>query len=129
MADFKIDFIELMILAESCVPPNPIARMTFWYKLTDTYYDQMNEGQRKRAYNWISKRLDTLELWKKSDYDKEAVEVFLNRYNPENQWMISTIHEGEKKQYRAFLHNGKYHVNRTRFIADEYVECAVKIII
>ena len=30
MSTFEIDFFELAILAEACIPPRPIARAMFW---------------------------------------------------------------------------------------------------
>lgn len=124
---FKIDFFELIFLAEACIPPSPIARMSFWYKLTDTYYDQMSKGQRKKAFEWMSETLDRRELWQTNKWDVEAVEVFLNRYNPDNQYLVTTLYEGKTEQHEAFLHKGKYHMNRSRSIAKEYIQNVTKI--
>lgn len=51
---FKIDFFELAFLAESCIPPVPIARQTFWDRLIDEIYDQLNQTQRDRLFEWIT---------------------------------------------------------------------------
>ena len=126
-SNFKIDFLELMFLAEVCIPPSPIARISFWHKLTDMYYEQMNKEQRKRAFEWLSRALDRQEWWQKNEWDVQAVEVFLNRYNPDNQYLVTTLYEGKTEHHEAFLHKGKYHMSRSKIIAKEYIKNVTKI--
>jgi hypothetical protein len=43
MSNFTIDFFELAVLAEACMPPNPIARTMFWQHLTDVYWEDVKK--------------------------------------------------------------------------------------
>ena len=53
MSEFKIDFFELMFLAEVCIPQVPIARAMFFENMSDTYYHQMSPDERIKAFEWI----------------------------------------------------------------------------
>lgn len=55
MSKFKIDFFELLFLAEACIPPSPIARATFWQNLTNVYYEQMTDNERSRLFSFMNR--------------------------------------------------------------------------
>ena len=44
---FIIDFFELMFLAESVIPPRPIARSMCFDDFSERHYHKMNDNQRK----------------------------------------------------------------------------------
>lgn len=111
---FIIDFTELAFLAESCIPPVPIARAMFWQSLVDSYYFEMSDAQRKKFFEWITKstRFNTA---------NEDCRVFYARYNPQNQYIVSTEYNGVKESHEAFRFNDRYHVKINRSIDERYI--------
>ena len=111
---FNIDFYELSFLAEACIPPRPIARTSFWYDLQDKYYIQMTENERSQLHEWLSRNGNY-------DLNNEEVREFDCRYNPKNQYEITTEFKGDIKTQRAYLMNGEYHTNRRNSINKNYI--------
>lgn len=124
---FKIDFFELMFLAEACIPPVPIARGYFWDSLTDKHYSQMSKGQRKKAFEWLSRRINDHSGWKDSMGSINSIQMFLNRFDPNNQYRIYTKFDGKEEWYDTFLHKGKYHTTRNTHIAEQWITKVEKI--
>lgn len=118
MSNFTIDFFELSFLAEACIPPQPIARTSFWHNLTDVYWHQLSENERSRLFEWLNRNW----IYKQSLEDKnEDVLVFHARFNPENQYMVKTKFKGKEEEHRAFKLNDIYYIGRNKFIANEYI--------
>lgn len=117
---FKIDFFELSFLAEACIPPRPIARMSFWHNLINKYYYELNDSQRANLFEWIQRN---------SSFDptNEDCDWFLKRYDPDNQYMVETDFEGNKSKDQAFLMNGTYYISMRKSINDEYITSVTKI--
>lgn len=111
---FNIDFIEFCFLAEACIPPAPIARMSFWYDLIDEYYEILSEGERANLFWWMGKN-------SRFDNKNEDCKLFNARFDPNNQFKVLTNFNGEEKVVDCFKWKGKYYVKRNRFIADEYI--------
>ena len=109
---FEIDFFELMFLAEACIPPKPIARATFWDDLCDKHYYKMSADQRKKVYTWLKDKLNLKE---------EDSKYFLARFNPDNQYIVTTVLDGEIEAIKCFYNAGKYHINKTCTINNEYI--------
>lgn len=117
---FKIDFFELTFLAEACIPPRPIARAMFWHNLTDKYWEQMTVDQRDRLFDWMT----TKDHYLLSLDKNEDTKVFHARFNPDNQYLITTFHNGE---HQAFLYDGKYYVKTNTWIPKEFIKSKKKI--
>jgi len=109
---FKIDFFELMFLAEACIPPRPIARTMFWKDLIDKYYFQMTTGERRKAFEWLSPEIDV---------SNEDARLFYDRFNPLNQYLVTAVYEGEKSDIEAFLHKDRFHTDSTTSIVEDYI--------
>jgi len=120
---FTIDLFELSFLAEACSPPAPIARAMFWQDLTDKYWHQMSDSQREPFFNWLQKNL----RYEESLKTEEDTQIFHARFDPENQYQIETEFQGKKEFHRAFLRDGKYWINRTTWIAEEYITSVEKL--
>jgi len=88
MSTFTIDFFELAILAEACIPPRPIARAMFWQSLTDKYWYQLTEGERIHLFEWLQKSW----MYEESLEKEEDTQEFHARFNPDNQYMIFSLH-------------------------------------
>jgi hypothetical protein len=108
---FVIDFFELAYLTESCLPPQPISRRSFFMDTIDRYYFNMTWEERKHFFEWISPKLDM---------EQEESKVFYARYNPENQYKTSLFFYGEEQFVEAFLLDGKYMVSSTVRLNEEY---------
>ena len=117
MSNFKIDFEEMKILASVTIPPRPIARAMFWQDLTNKYWHQMTEGERAHLFNWLNKN-----PWYPESLEKEEdTKTFHARFNPDNQYMVKTLHEGKEQEHRAFKMGDRYYTGTTTFIAEEYI--------
>lgn len=115
---FKIDFFELMFLAEACIPERPIARAMFWRKMIDEYYHDMTDSERANAHRWINLNY----TYERGIEDGIGdVLLFEARYNPNNQYIVKTDYKGEKKDYECFYYNNNYHTNIRTSIQEEYI--------
>lgn len=111
---YKIDFFELSFLIEACIPPRPIARAMFWDKVITEYYHLMSEDERERLFGWIIKNPNF-------NIENNECALFHARFNPENQYEISTVYEGEERAQKAFLFNGDYRIDKDISIIPEYI--------
>lgn len=115
---FDIDFIEFSFLVEACIPPRPIARTMFWYDVIDKYYHILTQEERKILYEWIQKSYSFEARIEKQDED---CLLFLARYNPDNQYRVTTDFNDEIKETDCFLLNGQYYLARNRSILPKYI--------
>ena len=122
MSEFKIDFFELAFLAEACIPPRPIARTMFWQHLTDRYWQQMTEGERIDLFAWLNMN----ETYQKSLQNNADTQIFNARFDPENQYLVST--EDVEEKVRAFKMGDHYYVGTKRWIAEEYITSVEKFV-
>lgn len=116
---FTIDFTELAFLAEACIPPRPIARSMFWHNLIDVYYEEMTPEESERLWEWLNKN----PLYKEGLENKNVdCLLFEARYNPDNQYLITTEHPIQKREvHTAFLYNGRYHTSSNKSLLEEYI--------
>lgn len=120
MAEIKIDFFELAFLAETCIPPTPIARSMFWDRLINEIYHQLNDNERQRLFEWM-KRSDRFKL------ENEDCQWFYARYNPDNQYEVSCFYKGSPQVVKAFMKDELYRTNKTTHISPEYIKSATKL--
>lgn len=111
---FKIDFHELSFLAEACIPPVPIARHSFWIRLCDEIYFELTDDERERLYTWIKNN-------PKFNIQNDECLLFNERFNPENQFTIEYVFNGEKLTADCFKYYNKYHIKYNSYIIDEYI--------
>jgi hypothetical protein len=116
---FQIDFFELMILAEACIPPVPIARGYFFDQLSDRYYHQMSEEQRRHLFRFITENL-------RFDKSAESCHHFYARYNPKNQYLVKLSNNGNNEEAECYFYNDNYHTSKTRFAAPQYIKSIVR---
>lgn len=114
---FDIDFFEFSFLVEACIPPVPIARMSFWYDTIDKYYNVLTENERGRLFQWI-------QFNPEFDIKNEECLVWYNRYNPDNQYQIETT---DNQIFVCFLHDDKYHTKRNTSINPDFIKKIKKI--
>ena len=115
---FCIDFFELSFLMEACIPPRPIARSMFWKRVIDEHYDDMSELERRRLWEWINRNDAFKDGVKKGNED---CLLFNARFDPDNQYKVRAKNDNEEQTSECFLWKGRYHLNSTTSILDEYV--------
>jgi hypothetical protein len=115
MAQITIDFFELAFLAESCIPPRPIARSSFWHRLINEIHNQLSVNERERLFEIIVKN---------TFFDKENEECqwFYARFNPKNQFWVSCFHEGKASTIQCFRKDDSYWTSKTRFVNEQYIK-------
>lgn len=121
MTHFTIDFFEFSFLVEVCIPPVPIARACLWEKVINTYYHGMTEDERTRLYKWIKPRIEARRELAPEEYGFAQRQLFLDRYNPDNQYLVTAEYEGKVDTTRCFLNDGKYRTSSDTYIATECI--------
>ena len=130
MSTFNIDFFEFAFLAEACIPPRPIARTAFWQNLTKIYWEQMSEAERAHIFEWLQKN----PWYAESLAKEENTQIFHARFDPDNQYMVTTVYEGEEQTRRAFKRPGpesegfsnRYYIGHDTFIDEKYIKSVNK---
>lgn len=121
MSKIEIDFFELAFLAETCIPPTPIARGVFWDRLINDIYHLLTDNERKRLFEWIIKN-------NRFDKNNKDCQWFYARFNPQNQYEVSCFYKGKPDVIKAFLKDDLYWTNKTTSIIPEYIKLVTKII-
>lgn len=111
---FPIDFFEFSFLVEACIPPVPIARAMFWEQVINVHYHALTPNERQRLFEWVKHST-------RFDPTNEDCALFNARFDPANQYEVTTLHEGKEETTSCFLWKGKYHETKNRFIAPEYI--------
>lgn len=109
---FKIDLFELCFLAEVCIPKVPIARAMFFNNLTEVYYNQMTDSERVRMFEWISPKIDL--------QDEDCL-IFYSRFNPDNQYQVTTKFDGNVTHNFCFKMNDRFYISRNTSIFETYI--------
>jgi len=120
MKNFDIDFFELMFLAESVIPPRPIARSMCFDDFSEKHYHNMNDNQRLQFFEHV-KKCHGFNL------EKEQCHHFYARFNPENQYKVSCFHNGKADEIKCYMFNEKYHTSMNRSVNPEYIKSVVRI--
>jgi hypothetical protein len=120
---FNIDFYEFSFLVEACIPPRPIARAMFWDRVIDVYFFEMTENERQRLFEWINRNCYFQENVKKREED---CMWFYNRFNPDNQYIITSDFNGEIETNQCFLHKNRneiehYYIKKNVFVSEEFI--------
>ena len=117
---FVIDFFELAFLTEACLPTSPIARHCFFMDVIDRHYNKMSWEQRKHLFQWITPKLGN---------DCEESQIFVARFNPDNQYNVKTYYEGIEGNVEAYFFQEKYWIESKRSINENYIKSVEKIVI
>jgi hypothetical protein len=117
---YNIDFFELLFLAQTCIPPVPIARATFWHRLINEIYYDMSDDECNRLFDSIT----TNRSFKK---ENEDCQWFYARFNPNNQYILSCFHKGKVKEITCFKKDDKYWTQINRSINENYIKSVTKI--
>ena len=117
---FKIDFFELMFLAESVIPDKPIARSMCFDSFSEVHYHKMNENQKEQFFNHVQKCYGfTLE--------NEQCRHFYSRFNPKNQFLVSCFYNGKADTIQCYLFEEEYRITKNRFVNRDYIKKIVRV--
>jgi hypothetical protein len=72
----------------------------------------MSWEQRKHFYQWIGKKLNM---------EQEESQIFMARFNPDNQYKIKTLYQGQEKEVEAFLLKDKFMVSSNRSCNPDFI--------
>lgn len=117
MSTFTIDFYELAFLVEACIPPRPIARAMFWQDVINKHWHNMTEGERAHLFEWMQKSW----VYEESLKNEEDTQIFHARFDPNNQYIVTTNHNNEEGKHRAFKMGNRYYTGTTKWVAEEYI--------
>lgn len=115
---FTIDFFEYSFLLEACIPPVPIARSMFWLDSINTEFYRMNTSERNSLHEWISRN----GYFQKGlqDGNKDIIH-WDARYNPKNQYRVTTDFNGDIKEHLAYKLDNKYYIRTNTSLMEEYI--------
>lgn len=115
---FQIDFFELCFLAEACIPVRPIARAMFWQSLSSFHWHKMSPQERESMFNWMNRN---------GRYEESLAEKhedtldFHYRFDPDNQYSVTTLYKGEEKVIQSFKKNDSYYIDPRTSIIEQYI--------
>jgi hypothetical protein len=116
--NFNIDFFELAFLTEACLPNSTIARHSFFMDVIDVHYQKMTANQRNHLFQWVTPKLDM---------KHEESRIFHSRFDPNNQYLVTTNYEGKETSNEAFLFEDKYMIKSNKTINKDYIVNAIKL--
>lgn len=112
-------------LLESCFRGSHLRSDTI-QRFVDEWYDLFTPQQRKDLRDWILRDVYYGKFEPQSSRCGED-EKFMARYDPDNQYRVKTLYDGEEEIHEAFLLDGRYYTKSNRFIAEEYITSVEKI--
>lgn len=116
---FDIDFTEFCFLVEACIPPRPLSRICFWYNVIDKYYHVLTLDEREKLFEWINDNT----LFEKHLTTNEDCQMFNARYDPCNQYIVTTLHKGKTESHLCFKWQDRYHTtSTTRILEDKIIK-------
>jgi len=108
--NFKIDFLMLEKLAESCFSGKTILEYLVLQELVDKHFEIMSEGNRKAFFDYFSRKYRT--DGKFLDGETDFIwRLILARYNPQNRFRI-----GKDTKTLYFHFENKYYRNTRQFV-------------
>lgn len=111
---FKINFFELLFLAEVCIPPVPIARHSFFQNLSDIHYKNMSREEQQQLLDVISKD-------PKFDLKNEDCRHFFVRFRESSQYIVELT---DNSVVDCYLYNEKYHKGKDVWINPDKIKSA-----
>lgn len=127
----QIDFHELSILIEACWHGGTILRASVMQKAVDNWYNLLTPTERNGLYSYAERVLK--DRGAIMEMDKEIQEIFLARYNPNNQYTVIAATDGlslkQDQVIQAFKWNEKYYINRTTHILPSAIKTVNQIIL
>ena len=121
---FNIDFFEFSFLVEACIPPRPIARAMFWDDVINKHYHDLTKNERERLFEWINRCYG---MEHGIEIKNEDCLLFNARFDPENQYEVTSEYKGKTDTHKCFLWQEKYHISKNTSIEAKYITGTTKI--
>lgn len=115
---FNIDFIEFSFLVIACIPPTPIARAMFWEDVCGKYYNVLTQEERNNLFEWVMREYSMQRGIKERNED---CLLFHDRYNKDNQYLVSTDFDGKLEDIECFKWKDCYHTSKNCSIIEKYI--------
>lgn len=116
---FVIDFFELMFLAESVIPPRPIARSMCFEDFSEKHYHKMSGPQRIQFFNHVRNCYGF-------NISNEECAHFYARFDPENQYIASYTFNEKSDTVECYFFDGQYRISKNKFIDSAYITKIVR---
>jgi len=113
-----IDYFELTVLIEASWHAGTILRYSIIEKAIDYWYNRLEDNDRARLYDFFKRDFEVKE---------EIQEIFMARYNPDNQYEVTTDFEGKINKYHCFKWCDEYHTDKKTSIKEKYITEITKI--
>ena len=117
----EIDFYYFTVLTKSCIPPCPPRMYDFWYKVIDDYYEILEDQERARLYDFIT----GVSYFQITNLD---CALFAARYNPDNQYLVSSTFGPISETHPCFKWKDGYYVKSNKSLVPEYITKVEKIV-
>lgn len=121
----ELDIFEMYYLLESCFRGSHLRSGTI-RRFVDEWFGLFTPKQRKDLYDWILRDIYDGKFKPMFSCCGED-EIFMARYDPDNQYRVKTLYDGKEQVHDAFLRDGKYYTKSDRFISEEYIASVEKI--
>jgi hypothetical protein len=120
MNKFSIHFNDLFFLSESLLRFETPSQKRFFDKYSDEFYHLMNDLERKQLFEYVIAH-------HKFNLDNEICEHFYNRFNLENQFLITAEKSLITSTFVAYLHNDKYLTSKSKEVSKKYITIVTKL--
>ena len=121
----ELDIFEMYYLLESCFRGSHLRSGTIG-RFVDEWYDLFTPKQRKNLRDWILRDIYRGKFEPMPSCCGED-EIFMARYDPDNQYRVKTLFDGKEEIHEVFLRNGRYYTKSDRFIAEECITSVERI--
>lgn len=112
MKNIVLDVHDFTVLIEASWHCGTILRYSIMERAINEWYAALSPPELARVY----------EFFNRTQKPKEEIQhKFLARYNPNNQFFVTTLYEGKKETHHAYKFNDEYFVSSTKRISKEYI--------
>lgn len=118
LKDMQIDYFEFLILVDSSWHSGTILRHSVLLKAMDVWYHEMTDNDRARAFEYVTRT---------QKVENETHRRFLARFDPDNQYDVTSEGKGIKGTKRCYLFEGKYWDTVNSFAGEEWIKKVEKV--
>lgn len=121
----NLDIFEMYYLLESCFRGSHLRSETI-IRFVDEWYHLIAPKRRQDLYTWILRDIYNGDF-KPRPQLCGADKIFMARYNPDNQYEVTTKYNDTTDTIEAFLMDGRYCISSRLTIVKEYIQKIEKL--